>query len=44
MTDTKRKPILPRPGFPKKPIDYAALAADTIKRFPVTMAYLARDD
>lgn len=44
MVDTKRKPLLPRPGFPKRPTDYAASAADTIKRFPVIMAYLGRKD
>lgn len=38
----KRKPLLPRKTV--KIVDYKASAEDTIKRFPVTMAYLGRDD
>jgi hypothetical protein len=41
---TKRKPLLPRPGYPRKPLDIKAVVEDIYRQFPVIMATLAKDD
>lgn len=40
----RRKPLLPRPGYPRKPLDMKAMVDDIYRQFPTNMSALGKDD